>query len=142
MNSLDTTTTSGHAAEGAPPTNEHTTSAAPADTPPTARRGRALPLIAFGLGMLSLALVIPLTVVAWPLMVAALVCGIIAVRRRHRMWGWGAAAIVLFALSVLTMFVPPAQLTVLAFAAGGRSDVAGDWWNMFWGLCMFWWFKV
>jgi hypothetical protein len=141
MNSLDTTTTSGHAAEGAPPTNETTASDASAGEAP-ARRGRALPLIAFGLGMLSLALVIPLTVVAWPLMVAALVCGIIAVRRRHRMWGWGAAAIVLFALSVLTMFVPPALLTFLAFAAGGRSDDAGDWWNMFWGLCTFWWFKV
>jgi hypothetical protein len=139
MNSPDTTTASGHAAEGAPPTNETTTSAA-AVRP--ARRGPALPLIAFGLGVLSLALVIPFTVAAWPLMVAGLVCGIVAVRRRHRMRGWGVAAIVLVALAVLAMFVPPALLTFLAFAAGARSDAAGDWWNMFWGLCAFWWFKV
>jgi hypothetical protein len=139
MNSPDTTTASGHAAEGAPPTNETTTSAA-AVRP--ASRGPALPLIAFGLGVLSLALVIPFTVVAWPLMVAALVCGIVAVRRRHRMRGWGVAAIVLVALAVLAMLVPPALLTFLAFAAGARSDAAGDWWNMFWGLCAFWWFKV
>jgi hypothetical protein len=92
--------------------------------------------------VLSLALVIPFTVVAWPLMVAALVCGIVAVRRRHRMRGWSVAAIVLVALAVLAMFVPPALLTFLAFAAGARSDAAGDWWNMFWGLCAFWWFKV
>ncbi len=139
MNSPDTTTASGHAAEGAPPTNETTASAA-AVRPVS--RGPALPLIAFGLGVLSLALVIPFTVVAWPLMVAALVCGIVAVRRRHRMRGWGVAAIVLVALAVLAMFVPPALLTFLAFAAGARSDVAGDWWNMFWGLCAYWWFKV
>src|SRR5690606_41611669 len=110
MNSPDTTTASGHAAEGAPPTNETTTSAA-AVRP--AARGPAQPLIAFGLGMLSLALVIPFTVVAWPLMVAGLVCGIVAVRRRHRMRGWGVAAIVLVALAVLAMFVPPALLTFL-----------------------------
>jgi hypothetical protein len=139
MNSPDTTTASGHAAEGAPPTNEATASAA-AVRP--ARRGPALPLIAFGLGVLSLALVIPFTVVAWPLMVAALVCGMVAVRRRHRMRGWGVAAIVLVALAVLAMLVPPALLTFLAFAAGARSDAAGAWWNMFWGLCAFWWFKV
>lgn len=139
MNSPDTTTASGHAAEGAPPTNETTPSAAAVR--PTGR-WPALPLIAFGLGVLSLALVIPFTVVAWPLMVAGLACGIVAVRRRHRMRGWGVAAIVLVALAVIAMFVPPALLTCLAFAAGARSDAAGDWWNMFWGLCAFWWFKV
>ena len=139
MNSPDTTTTSGPT-EGAPPTNETTASAAnPA--PPPARRGPALPLIAFGLGVVSLALVIPYTVVAWPLMVASLVCGIIAIRRRHRMRGWAVAAIVLVVLAVIAMFVPPALLTFFAYAAGARSDAAADWWVMFWGLCAFWWFK-
>ena len=84
-------------------------------------------------------LVFPITVVAWPFMLVALVCGIVSVRRKHRLWGLGVVGIVLFAIAFLLMWVTPVLMLMLTWAVAGHLGDAGTAWNMFWGLCWFSW---
>lgn len=116
-----------------------TTASAAPESPRPARRGWVLPGVALLAALVSLPLAFVFALVAWPLMLVALVCAIIGIRRRDRMWGLGVAAIIVVVFGLIGMFVGPLLLTLLAFAAGARSDDAGLWWEMFWGLCWYSW---
>lgn len=108
-------------------------------TSTTTRRGPARPLIAAALGLVSMPLVFFFALAAWPLMIAGFALAVISIRRRDRMWGFGVAAIVAVCLAAVGMFVTPALLLMLAWAAGGRFAEFGDAWNMFWGLAWYSW---
>lgn len=101
-----------------------------------ARHGPELPLTANGLGAISLGIMAILPLAAWPFMIAALVCGIIAIRRKGRLWGFGVSAVVIFFIALAVMFALPLALLFLTWAFGGDlSADPGGVWSRFWEMC-------
>src|SRR5690606_39299116 len=57
------------------------------------RRGPARAFIAAALGLVSMPLVFFFALAAWPLMIVGFALAAVSIRRRDRVWGFGAAAI-------------------------------------------------